>query len=182
MIQLEAALRARLGEPAVRSVFLRAGHPNLLRTAPAEMVDELTARELFDATCELLPAGVASEVLADAGRRTAEYLLENRIPRPAQALLKALPPFVSGRLLLAAIRRNAWTFAGSGVFSARAGRPSVIEIAGNPLAVPGCVWHVAVIERLFRALVAPQTDVGHPRCCRAGEPACRFEIRCGARA
>ena len=113
----------------------------------------------------------------EAGTRTAAYVLANRIPKAAQALLKSLPAPLAGPLLLKAIARNAWTFAGSGrVRTAARGRRFVVEIAANPLAMPGCVWHLAVFEGLFSALVAPRVSVSHPLCCHDGAALCRFEI------
>ena len=50
--------------------------------------------------------------------RTGDYLLAHRIPKPVQALLKRLPAPLAARVLLAAITRHAWTFAGSGRFEA----------------------------------------------------------------
>ncbi len=176
VIQLAAALRHRLDDRAARAVFARAGRRQWLLAAPREMVDERFARELFETVVALFPETVASGVLSEAGRRTADYVLANRIPRPVRAVLPALPPPLSSRLLMAAIGRNAWTFAGSGAFRAQAGAPRAIEIEANPLAVPGCPWHVAVFERLFRALVTPHARVRHTRCSCAGAPACRFAI------
>jgi divinyl protochlorophyllide a 8-vinyl-reductase len=83
---------------------------------------------------------------------------------------------------LDAIGRHAWTFAGTGRFSARCGRPCVVEIAGNPLVAgergpaPVWVWHEAVFRRLFQALVHPQAGVTETACGAAGAPTCRFAI------
>jgi len=182
VIRLGEALRDRHGEARASAVFDRAGLGSILVEPPAEMVDERAAAGLFDALFAALPGDEAVAIAADAGKRTADYVLAHRIPRPAQAVLRILPPPLAARMLLRAIASSAWTFAGSGVFRARAGSPNVVEIAANPLAMPGCAWHVAVFERLFRALVSPRSTVRHTRCCDAGAPACRFEITTGARA
>ncbi len=178
MIQLAAALAARHGAAAAAEVFAAAGLLPLLDAPPAAMVDERAVASLYRALFARLPPAAAAAVAADSGRRTADYILAHRIPRPAQALLRALPPSWAGPLLLRAIARNAWTFAGSGrVSPGRAGpRSWRLEIAANPLAMPRCPWHSAVFERLFRTLVAPAAQVRHPRCCHDGAPACRFEI------
>ncbi len=177
VIQLGAALCDRLGLPEAETVFRHAGLRHMLTEPPAAMVDQQAVVALYDSLFARLPIDVASPIAAEAGRRTADYLLANRIPGFVQVVLKALPASLAGPPLLAAIKRNAWTFAGSGRVETRAGSPSVIEIADNPLAMPGCVWHGAVFQRLFSALVAPQARVSHPRCRRDGGALCRFEIR-----
>ena len=119
-----------------------------------------------------------SDLSAEAGDRTARYLLAHRIPQAAQAMMRLLPAAWAARLLVAAIRRNAWTFAGSGHFSGQVAAGAVtLSIAANPLALPGCPWHGAVFARLFRTLVSPRAEVIHPDCCAHGAPSCRFEVR-----
>ncbi len=176
IVQLGEALRARLGEERAAEVYAAAGLSPLLSDPPQAMVDERLVAALFRALYDQLPGEEPGALAAEAGARTASYLLANRIPAPARVALGLLPRGLSARLLLRAIAGNAWTFAGSGGFRARAGRPHRIEIAANPIPLPGCVWHVAVFEGLFRALVAPEARVRHVACCLAGAPACRFEI------
>ncbi len=65
----------------------------------------------------------AGTLLAAAGQGTADYILAHRIPRPAQALIRALPAALGARLLTAAIARHAWTFVGSGRFAVLSRRP-----------------------------------------------------------
>ncbi len=177
VIQLAAALRARFGKGGGRQVFAVAGHLPLFHQPPQEMVEEATAAALYRALFAVLPAEIAADVAADAGTRTANYVLANRIPMMAQRLLKTMPVTLAGPLLLKAIARNAWTFAGSGqVRTESCGRHFAVEIAANPMAMPGCAWHQAVFQRLFAVLVAPEITVRHPRCCHEGARSCRFEI------
>lgn len=174
VIQLGEALRA-WPEMAQR-IYARAGCPSLLNDPPAAMIDERIPARLFEALWNELPADQAAAIARDAGRRTGEYVLCNRIPAIARVVLAALPPWIAGRLLLKAIHRNAWTFAGSGICRVENGAPSVLTIERNPLKMPGCVWHVGVLERLFQALAGPGSRVRH--CDDATEAAtvCRFEI------
>jgi hypothetical protein len=79
-------------------------------------------------------------------------------------------------LLLTAVARNAWTFAGDGAFSATPGDPCVIVVRGNPLAQPGCPWHSAVFEVLFRRLVAHGAWVSHTACQAEGDDCCAFRV------
>ncbi|MDP3378305.1 MAG: bacteriochlorophyll 4-vinyl reductase, partial [Brevundimonas sp.] len=116
-----------------------------------------------------------------AGLGTADYILANRIPRAARALIRALPAPLGARLLTAAIAKHSWTFAGSGRFSVVHTRPLTVEIAANPLAcgardAPSCHWHAAVFERLYGTLVWPSVQVRETACCACGDAACRFEI------
>lgn len=175
IIQLAGALGDRLGEQAVRDLFTHVGLQHMLIDPPAEMVDQRAVADLYEALFARFP-GTAAAVAGEAGARTADYILAHRIPWFAKALLRALPARLAAPLLLGAIGRNAWTFAGTGRFSARRGSPLVIEIANNPLAMPNGVWHVAVFEGLFRALVSPRMTVRQRHCCHEGAPVCRFEI------
>jgi divinyl protochlorophyllide a 8-vinyl-reductase len=94
--------------------------------------------------------------------RTADYLLAHRIPKPVQALLKVLPAPLACRVLLAAIRRHAWTFAGSGRFSASgraaggADDPRQPAVRGVASDTPACDFYAATFEHLFRVLVHPR--------------------------
>ncbi len=176
VIQLGHALRAQHRKALAIQVYEAAGLREWLDQPPQGMVNEGAVNQLFRALRGRLAAEEAAIVAAEAGARTAEYLLANRIPRPAHGMLRLLPEPLSARLLLRAIGANAWTFAGSGTFRARAGLPHRVEIVSNPIAIPGCVWHVAVFATLFQALVAPRTRVRHSACCLDGAPACHFEI------
>ncbi|MEO0821052.1 MAG: bacteriochlorophyll 4-vinyl reductase, partial [Pseudomonadota bacterium] len=178
VLQTAQALRAHGGEALAARIFAEAGLPALLAAPPEGMVPERVAADLHRALAASLPEAEAQAVARDAGRRTADYLLAHRIPRPAQWLLRALPGRLAARLLLAAIGRHAWTFAGSGRFEGALGREGLVRIAihANPLALPGGPWHAAVFERLFRALVSRESRVRSVASCADGHPACRFEI------
>ncbi len=177
------ALRDEVGEPATRAVFARAALDDRLDAPPTDMVDEVEVRRLHLALRDAVGPERAARVAREAGRLTGDYLLAHRIPGPAQAVLKRLPAALAERALLAAVGRHAWTFAGSGRFASAPGRPTVVEIADNPLCrgvsvdAPACHYHAATFERLWRALVSPQVRVVETACCACGAPACRFELR-----
>ena len=178
------ALRPLGGDSAVRRVFGRAGLAAYVDTPPQAMVDEAEVTALHAALRAELGAGAARAVAADAGRRTADYLLAHRIPALAQRLLRALPAALAARLLLRAIGAHAWTFAGSGIFSASVGRAAVqLQIRHNPLcrglrsAEPACDFYTAVFQRLFTVLVHPRAQVTEQACEARGDPACVFDIR-----
>jgi len=176
VIQLGAAMTARLGREAAEALYDKAGVGGLLDNPPAEMIDQAIPAHMMDVLRREWPAD-ADPVLRDAGERTADYVIANRIPGFAKILLRALPPKPAARLLMIAIRKNAWTFAGSGRCETAARPHLLISIKDNPLAMPDCPWHTAVLARLFQRLAASGTRVEHRACCRAGAEACRFEIR-----
>lgn len=177
--QLVTPLRVRLGEDGTRRVFHAAGLERCLDEPPEAMVPQADAAALFAAVRNALPPADADAVLRAAGEGTADYVMANRIPAPVRALLRMLPATLAARLLLRAIARHAWTFAGSGRCTTRYGRPSTIAIETNPLATPGCPWHLAVFTRMFRTLVSPLANVRQVQCCGARAHACRWEIRLG---
>jgi divinyl protochlorophyllide a 8-vinyl-reductase len=164
------------------AVFAAAGVPEWLEQPPGAMIDEIIAGRLHRAVRAALSSREATTVMRRAGTGTADYLLAHRIPRPAQFLLKLLPAPLAARLLVRAIRAHAWTFAGSGRFTAHVGRTVVFEMQDNPLCAgehaqaPVCVWHAAVFQRLFQVLVSPHAQVTETDCAAAGGPVCRFVV------
>lgn len=179
-------LLSRLGPAATAGLFDAVGLGEHLRHPPQSMVAEEDVRRLHAALRERLGPPAAREVAQASGRATAEYLLTHRIPGPLQEVLRRLPARWAARVLLAAIRRNAWTFVGSGRFTASAGggrRPVVLEIRANPLCrglhadAPACDYYAATFERLFVRLVHPDSQVRETACEACGDVACRFEIR-----
>lgn len=177
------ALRDIDGEATARTVFERAAQLAWLDDPPGEMVEEGAVRRVHGALREVLGPARAARVARQAGTATGDYLLAHRIPALAQAILVRLPAMIAERLLLAAVGRHAWTFAGSGRFSSIPGTPTVVEIADNPLCrgvvadAPCCHYHAATFERLWRVLVARDFRVVETECCALGAPACRFELR-----
>jgi divinyl protochlorophyllide a 8-vinyl-reductase len=181
--RLAEALVAVRGAGAARPVFERAGLAHRLSEPPERMVDEGEVIALHAALRESLPPDEAASIAWDAGRRTADYLLAHRIPTPMRVLLPRLPARLAAWILLSAIGRHAWTFAGSGRFVVLPGWPVRFSIAGGPLArglcadAPACGYYAATFEGLFRALVHPATRVAETECEACGAPACVFEAR-----
>jgi divinyl protochlorophyllide a 8-vinyl-reductase len=176
------ALCAEFGAQGAARVFGLAGLDHYLAAPPERMVDEAEVALLHRRLRESLGGAVAHRIGREAGLRTAEYLLARRIPRPVQWLLKRLPAPLAARVLLAAIARHAWTFAGSGTFRVLHGRPLLLFIAGNPMCrgvvsdEPLCDFYAATFERLFRVLVHPGAMVREVACESMGAPACVFEV------
>lgn len=182
VIQLIEALR-RAGRLKVAADALAAvGEQGWIAQPPDAMVDERRVAAVHAAVLGALEAEEGRRIFAEAGRATGDYLLAHRIPPAAAWALRRTPPALSARLLVAAIRRHAWTFAGSGEFRARADRDVRLEIRGNPLRPSagrcdaGCVWHAAVFERLFQSLVSPRARAVEAACESRGAAACAFEV------
>lgn len=176
ILQCREALEAQGGPGLARRIFAEAGLAAALDTPPDEMVPAEEARALHMAILHGLPPETARRVTCEAGRLTGEYILAHRIPPRARKALRVMPASLAGPILLSAIRRHSWTFAGEAEVRTRRGNPMVMEIFANPLAQPGCPWHIAVLETLFRNLVSAFVWVEHRACCAEGAPACRFDI------
>lgn len=172
--QTLAALIALEGHAVAGRVFEVAGLRRYLDSPPEDLLPETEPAALFAALWTVLSPSRAVAVAAEAGMRTADYVMANRIPPLARLALRLLPARLAAPLLLQAIERNAWTFAGSGACVTRSGAPGLIEIKDNPLAMPDAAWHVAVFERMFRSLVSPGARVRHVSALSVS----RFEIDC----
>jgi divinyl protochlorophyllide a 8-vinyl-reductase len=180
--RLAEAAEAAMGRDETRALFIAAGLERHLDAPPERMVEEGEVVALHAALATRWP-GAARRIAADAGARTAAYLLANRIPRAAQAVLRILPPGVAARGLMAAIGGHAWTFAGSGAFAARVRRGGAeVTVTGGPFAAPGAAagpmaaFYGAVFETLFRRLVSARSAAET----RAADGACA--VRLGWRA
>lgn len=146
------------------------------------MIPETEAARLHQCLRRAEPS-LAPAMSAEAGQRTADYILAHRIPKPVQWVLKLLPATFAAKMLSGAIDRHAWTFAGSGRF--RVLTPWVFEIADNPL-VRGersdtclCHWHAAVFTRLYTTLVAPSCRCMETACgAQDRGNVCRFQLSC----
>lgn len=178
--QLINALDAAGLQPVASEIFSEAAAADWLAHPPTAMVDERPVAAIHQTVRRLLPPQQAAAILDDAGRRTGDYILANRIPKLAQAVLKIMPAPIAARMLTKAITAHAWTFAGSGRFSATVGKTVTFEIAANPLCAGEhtdhqvCVWHAAVFQRLFQVLVSPYTRVTEITCGARGDDCCRF--------
>ena len=158
--------------------------PNAVLQAVAVMEDRLGHAEtqaiLADAQIAALPTGdhmipeievlrlhrwlalhdpMGSFVIArEAGARTADYIIANRIPAAAVWLLRHLPAGLAAPLLMAAIGTHAWTFIGAGRFTPQGAWAFTIDrsTALDPVLPPDSLfhWYAAVFTRLYRRLVA----------------------------
>jgi divinyl protochlorophyllide a 8-vinyl-reductase len=181
VIQTLKVLEQRYGAAARATVCEGAGLNRLDERDLLAMVDANVVNALNAEIVRRLPAASARDVLWVAGKLTGDYVLANRIPRTARRLLQALPRPLARRVLMMAIARNAWTFAGRARVETGADR---IVIHDNPIclgrtSLSSCVWHVAVLSRLLQRLVDPDLVVRETQCLGRGNDACRFEILSG---
>lgn len=105
----------------------------------------------------------------ESGLRTADYIIAHRIPKSASKLLQHLPSHVAAPILMAAIRRHAWTFVGAGRFETQGGWKFSIDrqFADDPVLPSDTLyhWYAAVFTRLYECLVSPRSrcrDMGAP--------------------
>lgn len=179
--QVSAALERSIGSFHTRELFHSAGLDRYLSEPPHEMVAESEVLALHRSMRTALP-GAYAEISAAAGHATGDYLLSRRIPRGAQLLLHALAAPWGSRLLVKAIRRNAWTFTGSGHLEIEYAPLPVFVLKDCPLcrqtraAAPACGYFGATFERLFQRIIAPDLRVIETRCAATGASACRFEV------
>ncbi|HEX2910096.1 MAG TPA: bacteriochlorophyll 4-vinyl reductase [Chloroflexia bacterium] len=182
LIQTVRSLQEVYGSAQTRSLLEQGNFGYLLQAMPSEMVDQQKFISLVKFLFDRLGEKEASTIMGLSGEYTADYILANRIPRPVQALLKVLPRRLSLRMLLSAVRKNAWTFAGSGIYSFVIRPRPVITLDGciTGLALrsdhPLCTYYAAAFEGLLEALVDPKATVRETDCLAAGAGHCVFEI------
>jgi divinyl protochlorophyllide a 8-vinyl-reductase len=196
--RLAEALDEDVGVLGTNEIFRAAGQLELRHAPPARMVEEQVVTALHVALRSGLGLPAASRVARRAGSLTGDYLLAHRIPRPVRLLLHCLPAAWGTRLLIQAMQRHSWTFAGSGTFTARRvtarwapDRGSgelrrarvLLAIGGCPLCrgahapQPVCDYFAATFERLFVRLIHSSARVQETDCRASGADACRFEVR-----
>lgn len=182
IIRLAESVRHAKGDAAVRRLFDHADCRSHLDSPPQDMVPEQTVVRLHASLRAAFDRADCRDMLWNAGRRTGDYLLAHRIPGFAQRLLKLLPAGPSARILVKAIRANAWTFVGTGRFDAEMGPPLSLIIADSPLCrgmvaqEPQCDFYTGTFQRLFAALVSPKAAVTETACLGAGAEVCRFTV------
>ncbi len=181
MTRLAEAL-SKAGDSADHRVFAAAG---LLRISPARR--GRWCRTRCRRASRGAPRGVglpqAARIADQAGRLTADYLLANRIPGLAQRTLGLLPPTLALGLLLRAIGRHSWTFAGRGRFGwRREGETFILTLAGGPVSrdveaeAPVCAYYAATFERIFAVILRRPVLVVETACQATGAAACEFTV------
>lgn len=177
------ALQDSQGSILTKEIFTIAGLSRHLADPPTRMVEEREAARLHHCLNNILGMAHAAIVSRRAGTLTADYLLEHRIPKRAQRILRLLPRRIAANLLVRAIARHAWTFVGSGAFSYHLGPSLELTMSGAPICrlirsdVPTCHYYAATFERVFAAMLGEQTRVAELRCQAQGVSTCVFDVR-----
>ena len=181
--RLAEAIVTLEGEGAAAAVFEAAHLAHYLEDPPQQMIDERDVVALHRAGRQHYGDSAFMIISRLAGGLTGDYLLANRIPRPAQQLLRLLPAGLAGRALARAISAHAWTFVGSGSFHHRPRHGGLLlVIEDSPLArqtsseQPLCGYFASTFERIFRTIVSPATQVHETRCMATGDDCCEFAV------
>lgn len=155
VLQSVTVMEERLGKAETRAILVDAQ----IHALPSgdHMIPEVQALRLHRWLALHEPLGCFT-IAEEAGSRTADYIIAHRIPKAAVWLLRHLPAWAAAPLLMAAIRKHAWTFIGAGAFTPRGGWRFTIDRArANDAMMPPdslFVWYAAVFTRLYRQLVA----------------------------
>jgi divinyl protochlorophyllide a 8-vinyl-reductase len=182
IIQVMASMRALCGVLPTQQLFVGLGLGHYLESQPVAMVDEAEVTALQQALRRNLGEDTARQISWDAGCRTGDYLLAYRIPKAAQRLLRLLPCAFSARILVRAISRHAWTFAGSGDFAFDFSDGLRLTLRHNPICRaiqsdhPVCDYYAATFQRIFEVIIHPGVQVTEIMCEAAGAEACVFRV------
>lgn len=181
--RMAEALSAMGDDALCRDVFSLAGLSAYLAAAPTRMIPAADVGLLHAAAIARLGEARAADVSWRAGHLTGEYLLAHRIPLTAQRILKSLPRALAARILVRAISRHAWTFAGGGAFSYDFSPQPTLRLTGSPICrgvrtqAPACSYFAATFERVFSEMLGPSLRVTETECEATGASACVFEVR-----
>lgn len=155
VLQAVAVMEERLGVAETRAVLVDAQIHGL--PSGEAMIPEVGALRLHRWLALHDPMG-CFVIAEEAGARTADYIIANRIPKLAVWLLRRLPATLAAPLLMAAIRKHAWTFVGAGLFVPQGAWQFTIDRSNtdDPVPMPESLlhWYAAVFTRLYRELVA----------------------------
>lgn len=181
VLQSLRAIAEHSDDSTARALQIRAGIPTAW---PSGLIPETWFVRLVEAIREDFEPERAEAILERAGALTAQYVAANRIPRFAKRLLGWLPDRIATALLLAAIRRHAWTFAGSSTFDVRRGplpQSYLLELDRSPTCRPSSTptamaegrYYAAAFEGLLR-MACPNATVREVQCRHQGANTCQF--------
>lgn len=182
IIQLANVLVDRCGR-GTADALLRESTRYSLTDLPGHMIPEEEPLAFAQRVMAEYGEARGTLLLRDAGARTGDYLLANRIPRVAQCLIRVLPKCPGLSILLRAMAAHAWTFAGSGRF-ATLRRAGTVELSFHGCAMcrgmhgagPVCDFYAGTFERLIRQLVSTTVRVHEVECQAHGGECCRFVV------
>ncbi|NNJ10861.1 bacteriochlorophyll 4-vinyl reductase [Chloroflexales bacterium ZM16-3] len=181
IIQTITSLRETCSPDELRAL-LAGEAEGYLSHLPHEMIPEGEFHDLVRLLVARMGIERAGEVLYRSGELTADYVRANRIPAPIRTLLGLFPAQISLRLLLPAISKHAWTFAGSGKFSfslsltpsVSIGKPEGQDTSGIAAAL--CCYYCGAFTQMLRRLVSRRIELRETSCQAHGGPACVYQI------
>jgi len=182
IIQTVAALEEAYGVREARAILMRGGAGDLPDHLPSALIDEGDFHALVEVLIGQIGAAAVTDILSRSGQRTSEYVFANRIPPMARFVLRVLPPPLSLRVLLPAMKRHTWTFAGSGAFTCATGKAPWLAVS-NPalfdtpaMAAAMCAYYRGAFEHMLRMLVSPRVMLRDVECQACGDRRCRYAI------
>lgn len=178
LIQSVNALREQYEDARIQAILHQCDQEALLVSLPTTMVAEQAFAGLVVALADQLGVAEARKILWRAGQLTAGYLLQNRIPRPFQWLLRPLPHRPALQLLLLAVGKHAWTFVGSGQFSYVVGKTPELTVLTH--LYPGeavCGFYGGTFDHLIHKLIAAQAQTKVTTSLAAGQTKCVYAIQ-----
>ncbi len=177
VLPLINTISRKLGADAARRLMNEARMHAL--PDPGEPVRERQAAILHQSLRRDYPE-VAEAIQREAARDAVEWLIQNRIPVQARLLLSNMPWSMAVWMLGRNAVQNAWTFGGSGKFTALSTHE--FQLIGNPLikgetsASPICAWHEELFQQTFRRMAHSRLKCVETSCMAAGAIACRFQL------
>ncbi|MEI6046508.1 MAG: bacteriochlorophyll 4-vinyl reductase [Chloroflexota bacterium] len=182
IIQTVGALKEFYGTTKALEILKQGGKERLGLELPSEMTDQREFISLSQMLFRQLDIDPAMRILKRSGQRTAHYLLKNRIPKFAQVILHLLPRQLGLKLLLTAIGKNAWTFAGSGTYSFVLGKSPTITLQNCigcldiQASKPVCSYYAGTFETLLKNIIDTRIQVEEIKCQANGASACTFSV------
>jgi divinyl protochlorophyllide a 8-vinyl-reductase len=183
IIQTVRALQDFYGQKKAVEILEQGGQGHVLTRELNEMIDEQDFIALAKMLYSQLGVDDTLPLLRRSGNLTGEYVLANRIPKPVQRLIKFLPLPLRLKVLLTAIGKSSWTFAGSGTYSFIT-RPRPLITINNSIikqAVqakkPVCSYYTGAFETLIKTLVSPRAVIEEVECLAGGSDKCRFVVK-----
>jgi len=183
IIRTVEALKETYGIPKTNEILEKVGKSIFISSLPSEMIDEEEFHSLAVGLHNFLGTEQANKILKRSGQLTAGYLLQNRIPKPAQRILGILPRSIGLKMLLTAIGKNAWTFVGSGNYTFVVGKTPQITIhnclacRGVQSDIPVCSFYASTFETLLQSIIGKNIMVNEATCIAQGNPCCSFPIQ-----
>jgi len=144
-----------------------------------EPVREDKAARLHQAVRRLWPDQAAA-ICRRAGEAAADFVMDHRMPKRAQALLQRMPRRTGAWLLAKSAEQRAWTFGGSGRFEIESAERFLLHdnpvLAGEKADHPVCDYHAGFFERMFTRLIHPDLKCREVACAAMRPGPCVFEF------